>query len=251
MNYQPVNVFQGIMLKKIIYRETSLICDILTPEAGKIKILAKGVRKPKSSCYGTLQILAELEFSTHKKKTSDWHILKTAELRQTFEADNLETTSVLQAGAELFAQMIIPELEAENYFKLLKNYLTYSHKINKNSIALFWRLLLRIFELNGIAPDFEHCLECGKETNVMGGYHLLKQGFICPQCEQNAFPQMTESLSDEVQKLLYELPAIGNNLESRNISPASASQLTRVFITHLNLHFNDHFKLKSLKLLHF
>ncbi|MCF7912395.1 MAG: DNA repair protein RecO [Candidatus Cloacimonetes bacterium] len=249
MNYQPDNVFQGILLKKTIFRETSLICDILTPQAGKIKILAKGVRNPKNSCYGTLQVLAELEFVTHRNKSSEWHILKTADLKQTFEADNLETTVMLQAGAELFSQMVIPELEAGNYFRLLKNYLDYSQKVSKNSIALFWRLLLRVFELNGIAPDFKHCLVCGKESSIMGGYHLIKQGFICPQCEQQALPQMIEYLSAESRILLCELPAIGNNLQNRNISQDSASQLTRVFITHLNLHFNDHFNLKSLKLL--
>ena len=249
MNYQPVNVFQGILLKKTIFRETSLICDILTPQAGKIKILAKGVRKPKSSCYGTLQILAELEFSTYKKKSSDWHILKTAELKQTFEADNLETTAVLQAGAELFSQMIIPELEAANYYKLLKNYLVYTHKIKTNSIALFWRLLLRVFELNGIAPDFDHCLSCGKETPLMGGYHLIKQGFICPDCDKKELPQLTESLNSEEQCLLQALPTIGNDLQSRIISQSAMQNITNIFMTHLNLHFNDHFNLKSLSVL--
>ena len=250
MNYQPDNLYQGIILKKTIFRETSIICNILTPQAGKITLLAKGVRQPKNSNFGLLQILAELEFSTHRKKDSEWHILKTCELKQTYENTNFQTTAVLQAGAELFDQMIIPVQEATTYFTLLKNYLSYSQKVDNNSIALFWRLLLRLFELNGITLDLMHCVSCGKETSRFNGYHLQKQGFICPQCEIDTFPLMVEKITAEEQELLKILPSIGNKLHKISISSTAASQITHILMSHLNLHFNDHFNLKSLKLIY-
>ena len=249
MNYQPDKLYQGIILKKTIFRETSIICNILTPQDGNITLLAKGVRQPKNPAFGLLQILAELEFSTHRKKDSEWHILKTCELQQTYENPNLQTTAVLQAGAELFDQMIIPTQEAGNYYDLLKNYLNYSHKVDTSSIALFWRLLLRLFELNGIALDLMHCVSCGKETTRFNGYHLQKQGFICSHCENDAFPLMVEKMTPEEKELLYILPSIGNKLDSITISPQAAKQITRILMSHLNLHFNDHFNLKSLKLI--
>ncbi|MDP8220107.1 MAG: DNA repair protein RecO [Candidatus Stygibacter frigidus] len=249
MNYQPDKLYQGIILKKVIYRETSIICNILTPQDGKITLLAKGVRQSKNPAFGLLQILAELEFSTHRKKDSEWHILKTCELKQTYENASFQTTAILQAGAELFDQMIIPVPEATTYYILLKNYLSYTHNFDNNSIALFWRLLLRVFELNGITLDLMHCVSCGKETSLFNGYHLQKQGFICPQCENDAFPLMIEKITTEEKDLLNILPAIGIKLDSIAISPQAAKQITRILMSHLNLHFNDHFNLKSLKLI--
>ena len=249
MNYQPDNLYQGIILKKTIYRETSIICNILTPQDGKITLLAKGVRQPKNPNFGLLQILAELEFSTHRKKDSEWHILKTCELQKTYENPNFHTTAVLQAGAELFDQMIIPAQETTTYFTLLKNYLSYSQKFDNNSIALFWRLLLRLFELNGITLDLMHCVSCGRETSLFNGYHFQKQGFICSQCENDTFPLMIEKLTTEEQELIKILPSIGNKLNDISISSIAASQITRILMSHLNFHFNDHFNLKSLKLI--
>ncbi len=247
MHYQPDKVYQGIILQKTIYRETSLICEILTNEAGKIKLLAKGIRKPGNPNYGLLQVLSEIEFSAYRNKTSEWHILKTAELKRTFENGHLQTTSVLQAGGELFSQLVIPENEAETYFRLLQNYLSYTQEIKKNAIALFWRLLIRIYKLNGISPDYDHCAICGKGMPEISGYNLQKKGFVCSGCNSPQREAMTINFSSEEQKLLKILPCIGNYLDDLEISALAAENLTQALLKHLNLHFSDHFHLKSLK----
>ncbi len=54
---------KGIIIKKVNFRETSIILDVLTPEFGVISIIAKGIRKQKSKNTGLLEILNELELN--------------------------------------------------------------------------------------------------------------------------------------------------------------------------------------------
>jgi DNA repair protein RecO (recombination protein O) len=246
MRYLADKVYQGIVLQKVYFRETSLICEIITPEVGKIKLLAKGIRKPDSPNYGLLQNMAELEFSLHNKKNSEWHILKTAELIQTYASDKLQTTQVLQAGCELFIQHEIQKNEAHLFYDLIKNFLNYTQHIKKNSLALFWRLLIRLFALNGISPSFTHCIACGGALDIIESYYADLQGFLCQNCT-SGLQQISASFTTEEQKLLKILPSIGKYLDSLEISDSAARNITMTLLKHLNLHFNNHFHLKSLK----
>ena len=58
-----VHLQPGYLLRHWPYRETSLIIDVLTRDFGRISLLAKGVRKPKSKTAGLLQPFNPLQLS--------------------------------------------------------------------------------------------------------------------------------------------------------------------------------------------
>lgn len=59
----------GYLLHQQNYRETSLILDVLTKDLGRISLLAKGVRKPKSKTAGVLRPFIPLSLSFVGKTT--------------------------------------------------------------------------------------------------------------------------------------------------------------------------------------
>lgn len=249
MVYNPDKVFNGIILRKIPFRESSLICSVLSDQFGKISLLAKGVRKPNSKSYGALQILTHLEITAHNKKDSDWFILKSLQQHNIYTSRHFETNIVMQAASELFDQIIVSQDEAKDYYQLLLNFLAYTHKVKKNAIALFWRLLLRIFRLSGIDPDFFVCPVCQDSMEFPFAYSLKNAAFVCENCQRANGDHEYIYLNNSQQNILKILPNIGNYLDELVIDEESANKITRIFLNHLNLHFNNHFKLKSLKII--
>lgn len=54
---------EAIILRRTNYGEADRILSLLTPERGKISVIAKGVRKPKSKLAGGLELFAICEIS--------------------------------------------------------------------------------------------------------------------------------------------------------------------------------------------
>src|SRR5678816_84142 len=66
----------GIILRTRPLTETSLIVHWLTPEQGRIAVVAKGARRPKSPFAGKLDLFYEGDFSFSRSRKSDLHNLR-------------------------------------------------------------------------------------------------------------------------------------------------------------------------------
>jgi DNA repair protein RecO (recombination protein O) len=54
---------RGIVLRRVNYNEADRIITFLTPDLGKISLIAKGVRKPKSKIAGSIELFGESQVS--------------------------------------------------------------------------------------------------------------------------------------------------------------------------------------------
>ena len=72
----------GIVLKRINYGEADRIITILTKDFGKVTLLAKGVRRPKSKKRGHLEIFSYIKFSA--SNTDKLGMLYEVELQDSF-----------------------------------------------------------------------------------------------------------------------------------------------------------------------
>ena len=54
---------QAIVLKRSNYREADRILRVITPDRGKISLIAKAVRKPKSKLAGGIELFSVNEIS--------------------------------------------------------------------------------------------------------------------------------------------------------------------------------------------
>ncbi len=237
----------GIILRKTKHRETSLILDVLTKELGKIPIIAKGVRKEKNKNQGLFNVLYELELSLYKNPNSDWYILKLADLikSHTYTQD-FEVTILMQAAIEIYRQIIIPEDDIKELYKLLQVYLNYIKTVDKNKVAIFWRFLLRLFLIVGIDFNLSNCINCNKPKEYFA-YFPQKHGFICDKCYRSVYEDFVFILSEDEKFIFSNLEKIGNLLDELALSRSTISQVNRIFLTHLSEHFHKNFYLRSLE----
>ncbi|MBT4576639.1 MAG: hypothetical protein HOB92_09270, partial [Candidatus Cloacimonetes bacterium] len=71
---------KGIIIKKVKFRETSIILDVLTPDLSVISVMAKGIRNKKSKNTGLIELLNELELVLYKNPNSDWYFYRSSHL---------------------------------------------------------------------------------------------------------------------------------------------------------------------------
>ncbi len=240
---------KGIIIKKINFRETSIILDVLTPEFGVISTMAKGARSAKSKSTGHLELLNELELNLYRNPSSDWYIYKSSSLRETHMFDILFHTGILmQAAVEVIRQIIIPVEDSQAIYKLLETYLQFIKTVNKNGIAIFWRFLLKLFRIIGIEFDITNCIECSHQKQFIA-YFPQKHGFICNDCYHPVNDKQLFKINENAADLISKLKNIGNYIDEITIPKSTMKQVNRIFLTHLSEHFHKKIHLKSIELL--
>ena len=240
---------KGIIIKKVNFRETSIILDVLTPEFGVISTIAKGARSAKSKSTGHLELLNELELNLYRNPSSDWYIYKSSSLLETYMFDIMFHTGILmQAAVEVIRQIIIPVEDSQAIYMLLETYLQFIKTVNKNGIAIFWRFLLKLFRIIGIEFDISKCIECSQKKQFIA-YFPQKHGFICENCYHPVNDEQLFKINENTAGLISKLNKIGNYIDEISIPKATIKQLNRIFLTHLSEHFHKNVHLKSIELL--
>lgn len=110
---------QGIVLARKDYSEADRILILYTKEFGKISLVAKGVRKPKSRKRGHLEVFSHIKFSAAKTKSLP--IITEAETLNNFSPirKNLKKISVAYFLLETIGRLTRDEEKNPQLFNLL------------------------------------------------------------------------------------------------------------------------------------
>jgi len=114
---------EGIILKRINYGEADRILTIYTKHYGKIRALAKGVRRITSRKGGNVELFNQATLFLNKGKNLD--ILTEAQVVNSFKAwrKNLKKVAVAYYFAELVDKLTPEEQPSQAVFQLLSRYL--------------------------------------------------------------------------------------------------------------------------------
>jgi DNA repair protein RecO (recombination protein O) len=173
---------EAIVLKGYDYGEADRILTLLTPNAGKLRAIAKGVRRTKSRMSGHVDLFTRSTLLIARGRQLD--IVTQAETLENFgpvRAD-LWRSSVCHYVAEL-----ADDFSAEN----LANYPLYAlvvETLRRLSIASDVQLVTRAFEMRmlaatGYRPQLHRCLQCDSVIEPQPNRFSWKMGgVLCPEC---------------------------------------------------------------------
>jgi DNA repair protein RecO (recombination protein O) len=112
-------VTEGIVLKRTIFAETDRIITVLNPLQGKLHLIAKGVRKPKSRLAGGIELFSISDL-TYIPGRRDLHTLISSRLKQHFGhiVTDIRRTML---GYELLKRLdkVTEDAPDSDYFQLL------------------------------------------------------------------------------------------------------------------------------------
>jgi len=111
---------EGIILKRINYKDADKILTIYTKEAGKISAIAKGIRKINSKRKSHLELLNCVKM--HLIKSHGMYIVAQTEVIATNPQirGNLERTNLAYYITEIFDKLIPEEEQSDLLFKFLQ-----------------------------------------------------------------------------------------------------------------------------------
>lgn len=162
----------GFVLHRYAYRETSFIIDIFTQHHGRISVIAKGVRNPKSPLKGLLQPFMPLHINAKGKSQ-----LKTLTLCELYNSPIQLTDTGLISGLylnELLMRLLHKEEISQHLFLIYHStLLALEGKKNvEKSLRVFEKNLL---ETLGYALPLLHEAETHREIEPENYYKFIPE----------------------------------------------------------------------------
>ncbi len=161
----------GIILRRIDYGEADRIITMLTDGYGKIRVMAKGVRKSKSKLAGGIELFSVSEIHFIKGRSDIGTLVSTRMIRNYGNiVKNLERTE--QAYAMLKAiDKTLEDETGQDYFAVLNESLAALDELGLPSLLAELSFGMRIMQLMGTVPDFSTD-SSGKRLDPEGKYEF-------------------------------------------------------------------------------
>ncbi len=196
---------KGIILKRINLNEADRILTIYTQDRGKIKVIAKGIRKMLSKMAGHLEPFCLVDLNIAEGRNLD--IVTDVQTIKCFIKlrDNLKTTNSAYYLAEIIEKIIHENESHPEIFDLLENSL---EKLNSAQE----KLLLAYFEINflaeiGYRPELYKCLSCNKKISAGGNsFDFESGGLICKNCSKTAASMEISDSAIKIMRILLSRP---------------------------------------------
>jgi DNA repair protein RecO (recombination protein O) len=176
----PIHETEAIVLRHYLLSEADRIVVLFAPELGKIRAVARGVRRPKSRLAGSLEPLNHVRVQIYSKEGSELAQIRQADLIHSYLGKN---PSVLHLYAFSYWSEIVQEFVEDNSSNLLlfRLFLSALNTAEKRALN---PALVRYFEfwtlrLNGLLPKYDACSKCGLYVKDVGFYALLETGQAC------------------------------------------------------------------------
>jgi DNA repair protein RecO (recombination protein O) len=169
-----------MVLSRFELGEADRVLTLLTPHDGKIKAIAKGVRRPRSRIGGSVEPFAELQLVMARGRTFD--VITQASVGEAWLRlrDRLESTATAWYLAELAERAVEERAAAYPVYVLLRRaYQLLDDGMAPERVARWYEFGLA--DALGVRPEVERCVECDRVLEPSEGYRWVPAlgGVLC------------------------------------------------------------------------
>ncbi len=206
----PLYKEQGIVLGAVKLGEADKIVSILTQGSGKVRAVAKGIRRTSSRFGGRLEPFTHVNLMLYRGRNLD--TVTQADILSPFRAIR-EDFALFSAGETMVetADKVAEEHERNvRLFLLLLQGLRALETRPEDPAAVAEAYLLRLMGLSGFAPALTACAVCG--GTPVGRFSAAQGGAVCESCrEREAHRAGLAALEWLAGLLTGDLAAAGGN----------------------------------------
>ena len=170
---------EGIVLKTTKLGEADRIVTLLTESNGKVRAVAKGVRKTKSRWGARLEPFTHVDLMLYKGRNLD--TITGAHILQSFDHVRQDYTRLMSAAALVEAvEKITPDRERSipTYSLLLAGLRALAMEDASTLVPAF---LVKLLSVSGYHPQLSVCVGCG-EARSFEGFSPALGGAVCEDC---------------------------------------------------------------------
>jgi DNA repair protein RecO (recombination protein O) len=191
---------EGIVLRHQDLGEADRLLWIYTLKMGKIRALAKGIRKIRSRKAGHLEPFTRANLILARGR--DFFIVTQAETIEAFLniRDNLLRIGYAAYAVELIDRFTYEEDGNQGIYRLLIETLSRLNTPDEPSLPIRY-YEIHLLDLLGYRPQLINCVNCESEIKPENQYFSASQGgVLCPKCGSKA--QDAQSISLNALKYL-------------------------------------------------
>lgn len=208
----PLYSDTGIVLRTHKLGEADRILVIMTADHGKVRAVAKGVRKPTSKFGGRLEPMAHVKLLVREGRSLD--TVSQVETIDHFRPLRTDLGQLTHAMAMIEAiDQVAPEREpAPHLYRMLLGGLR-TLAAGPSALvvpAFYWKLLAA----EGMAPELASCVACGAPGPLVA-FSVDEGGVLCRTCRRGA------AVSEAAIELLRRI--LGGDLVGALREPASSA----------------------------
>lgn len=224
---------EAVVLKQTPLGEADRILVLFTPDLGKVRAVAKGVRRTKSRLGGHLELLNLVSVSLAHGRNLD--VVTEAQVIRSFRGvrEELEPLSTALYLSELVDGFSTEQASSHEVYTLLVDSLGWLERVERPD------LLVRFFEIHllgysGYRPELYSCVEC--RNRLEPGDHLFNcalGGVLCPACRTVSRDAMVP-ISLNAMKVVRFLQRSDTYSEAGalKVSPGLLAELERLLRTY-------------------
>jgi DNA repair protein RecO (recombination protein O) len=218
-----VNLYreQGVVLRTWKLGEADRIVVLLTQGEGKVRAVAKGVRKTKSRFGGRLEPFSHVDLSLYRGRELD--IVTQVEVINPFRTLREDYDRVVAGTAMLEAvDQVAQEREgAIRLYLLLVRALRALDGAPRDPSVVLDAFLLKLMALEGYRPALAECAGCGQAA-ALRCFSIARGGGLCERCrsgaestlDQGTMPLLAALLGDDLDTSAAATPPPGSRREA-------------------------------------
>jgi DNA repair protein RecO (recombination protein O) len=223
---------QGVVLRTWKLGEADRIVVLLTQGEGKVRAVAKGVRKTKSRFGGRLEPFSHVDLSLYRGRELD--IVTQAEVITPFRALREDYDRVVAGTAMLEAvDQVAQEREAAiRLYLLLVRALRALDGGPLDPSVVLDAFLLKLMALEGYRPALEQCAICGGAGPFLR-FSTARGGAVCERCrtgEESVLDRGTILLLAEL--LAGDLDQVAGAAAPAAVTRREAGTLVKSFVEY-------------------
>lgn len=189
----------GIVLKEIPAGDADKILFILSSKAGKIKVYARGARRPRNRFSLSSQFLCYAEYVLTYGK--EMYTLSSAEVKESFyeTRTDLELLTYSAHMSDILQDVVMENQPAGKTLQLFLNSIFMMSKKQKNKALITKIFELRLLKILGYASCMRDCSVC----HTMRQEHFFSFsncGIMCSECK-NRDPHATKISEGTLQAI--------------------------------------------------
>jgi DNA repair protein RecO (recombination protein O) len=234
----------GFVLNTTPFKESSMFVSLLTKQNGKIRLIAKGVRRPKSRLCGALERFSLDEIIYYHRESREVYTLSDAVVIQAYDAIRAHPEKVNAALVlcEFFDKTLPPEEPHTHAFSLLHDFLTDLTTVEETSVKrTAYAFLIKALPDAGVRPQLDSCVRCHipiQYNNEKVDFSIGAGGVVCERDFDDTVLFMHHDTLHVLDSIYKDRPVL--------MSDQTVADLARLLPDYLYYHLNG-LSLNSLK----
>ena len=172
---------RGIVLKKLDYSDSSVIVTLFTYYLGRVKVLVRGAKRPKSRFVSIFETFNIVETVVHVKENREiQHISDARTLTSYAQLRHSYQKQVWASRITRFVDSILPDLSPSKGLYSLTERTLFMLSNSANEDAIFVAFVSKALRVLGYGLDLDGCKKCGNDN--ISFLSPSRGGGVCSRC---------------------------------------------------------------------